>query len=88
MKAYTGVQKQVLRLYRGVLRALQSKPQDVQAEVQAFTRQELDRNKGVASVQLKEHLIRQGYKKLEILRSPEFKGFRLLQQQRDKPQAS
>lgn len=73
----SGVQHQVLQLYRSVLRAARSKDDATRSSVQAFARFELERSRGISktNVQQIEHLLRKGEKQLAQLKDPHFAGF-------------
>lgn len=71
------MQKQVLALYRGFLRAARSKPLEERSRIEAIVSQEFRHN----SLQVDrknflyiEYLLRRGKKQLEQLKSPETVG--------------
>jgi len=77
----SGLQRDVLVLYRLVLRAARTKAPALDADsgaaVRAFARAEFERHRGLGlrQTQLVEHLLRKGHKQLEQLRSPGFTRF-------------
>lgn len=73
----SGMQKQVLSLYRGFLRAARSKPLEERSRIEAIVSQEFRRNS--SQVDRKnflyiEYLLRRGKKQLDQLKSPETVG--------------
>lgn len=79
--ALSGLQKQVLSLYRSVLRAARHHP-DSRASVQAYARHSIEQHRGLSrsrEVMRIEHLLRKGAKQLGALTSPDFAGFKWTQ---------
>ncbi|KAJ6714052.1 SUCCINATE DEHYDROGENASE ASSEMBLY FACTOR 1 MITOCHONDRIAL [Salix viminalis] len=73
----SGMQKQVLSLYRGFLRAARSKPPEDRRQIESFVSAEFRRNS--KQVDRKnfiyiEYLLRRGKKQLEQLNSPDTVG--------------
>jgi succinate dehydrogenase assembly factor 1 len=76
--ARSGIQRQVLALYRAVLREAARQPQPSKGAIQAYARHTLEQHRATVSkgdVMRIEHLLRQGGRQLERLRSPDFSGF-------------
>lgn len=73
----SGLQREVLALYRAVLRAARTKPPPDAAAVQAYARDAIESQRGVSktNVLVIEHLLRKGAKQLALLRHPDFGGF-------------
>lgn len=73
----SGIQRQVLALYRAVLREAARQPQPSRGSIQAYARHTLEQHRAVSKgdVMRIEYLLRQGGKQLERLRSPDFSGF-------------
>ncbi|KAJ1668680.1 hypothetical protein IW140_002032 [Coemansia sp. RSA 1813] len=73
VRKLSGLQKDVLRLYRDCLRATRKKPAEAQPRFRAFARQEFEKN--IASVkrtdvQAIEYLLRIGRRRLEQYMGP------------------
>ncbi|KAL5724316.1 hypothetical protein ACHQM5_007593 [Ranunculus cassubicifolius] len=73
MKRLTGLQKQILGLYRGFLRASRTKSPEERKKIEAIVSQQFHQN--AISVDSKnfiyiEYLLRRGSKQLEQLQSP------------------
>ncbi|KAH6763875.1 LYR family of Fe/S cluster biogenesis protein [Perilla frutescens var. frutescens] len=73
----SGMQKQVLALYRGFLRAARTKSPEERSRIEAIVSQEFRRNS--SEVDRKnflyiEYLVRRGKKQLDQLKSPETVG--------------
>ncbi|KAJ2083912.1 hypothetical protein H4R24_000442 [Coemansia sp. RSA 988] len=69
----SGLQKDVLRLYRDCLRAIRNKPEASRPRFHAFARREFDKNISAVSrtdVGAIEHLLRVGRRRLEQYMSP------------------
>ncbi|WIA12519.1 hypothetical protein OEZ85_012552 [Tetradesmus obliquus] len=78
----SGLQKQVLSLYRSVLRAARQHPSS-RADVTAYARHSIEQHRQLSrtrEVLRIEHLLRKGAKQLEALRSADFAGFKWQQQ--------
>ncbi|EFN55735.1 hypothetical protein CHLNCDRAFT_134067 [Chlorella variabilis] len=75
----SGLQKQVLSLYRSALRLSRAKEQQGGEAIAVLARAEIERYRSVSrkDYQLIEHLIRKGKRQLERLQSPEVTGVRL-----------
>ncbi|MCJ1230526.1 hypothetical protein MMC12_007200 [Toensbergia leucococca] len=72
----SGLQKEVLSLYRKCLREARKKPKDVQENFRSYTRIEFKKNftldkKDFAAI---EYLLRKGHRQLEIYSSPGIKN--------------
>eukprot|EP00798_Chlamydomonas_sp_ICE-L_P011105 gene11105-18721_t len=67
--ALSGVQKQVLSLYRTAMRSIRSKPTELQPQLLTYLRQEFDKHKAVSpkNHQRVEHLARRGMKQVEMM---------------------
>lgn len=73
----SGMQKQVLALYRGFLRAARSKSNEERREIQLIVSSEFRRNSKEIdrkNFQYIEYLIRRGRKQLDQLKSPDTVG--------------
>ncbi|KAJ1648596.1 hypothetical protein LPJ64_000178 [Coemansia asiatica] len=69
----SGLQKDVLHLYRDCLRAIKSKPKEAQPRFRAFARKEFDRNIGTlkrTDVKAIEYLLRIGRRRMEQYMAP------------------
>jgi len=77
MAPHSGIQRQVLALYRAVLREAAKQQPPSRASIQAYARYCLEQNRGISKVDVMriEHLLRAGGKQLERLRHPDFRGF-------------
>jgi hypothetical protein len=77
MPPHSGIQRQVLALYRAVLREAAKQQQPSRSSITAYARHCLEQNRAVSKTDVMriEHLLRQGGKQLELLRSPDFSGF-------------
>mmetsp|Transcript_3590 Transcript_3590/g.8570 ORF Transcript_3590/g.8570 Transcript_3590/m.8570 type:complete len:90 (+) Transcript_3590:199-468(+) len=66
----SGLQRQVLRLYRDALRVARSKPSEQRTSLEAHIRAELDKNRGVKKTDFRtiEYLLRQANKQLDLFR--------------------
>ncbi|KAL4436767.1 hypothetical protein ABPG75_003906 [Micractinium tetrahymenae] len=75
----SGLQRQVLSLYRSVLRVSRAKEQAGGESLAAYARQELDSNRGIdrKDIQRIEHLIRKGRRQLDLFQASEVTGIRL-----------
>ncbi|XP_022719829.1 succinate dehydrogenase assembly factor 1, mitochondrial [Durio zibethinus] len=76
-KKLSGMQKQVLSLYRGFLRAARSKPTEDRRQIESIVSAEFQRNS--KQVDRKnflyiEYLLRRGKKQLDQLKSPDTMG--------------
>ena len=80
-RAVSGLQRDVLHLYRAALRAARRQALDEgsRGAMRAYVRAELERHRGVAKldVQLIEHLVRKGHKQLKMLEASS--GFAVVQ---------
>ncbi|CAI4216180.1 unnamed protein product [Parascedosporium putredinis] len=72
---YTGLQKEVLSLYRQCLRACRTKPADVRLGFKAFARESFDRNLGMSKRDfgLIEYQLRKGKRQLDLYARPEIR---------------
>mmetsp|Transcript_20066 Transcript_20066/g.24042 ORF Transcript_20066/g.24042 Transcript_20066/m.24042 type:complete len:85 (+) Transcript_20066:344-598(+) len=72
----SGLQIQVLKLYREIIRAARDKDTEVKTTVLSYARAEFEKNltidrKNTLKI---EHLLRRGAKQLQTLQSPDFVG--------------
>ncbi|CAL5211755.1 unnamed protein product [Lathyrus oleraceus] len=78
----SGMQKQVLSLYRGFLRAARSKSEEERCKIESVICQEFRCNSKEVdrkNFQYIEYLLRRGYKQLDQLRNPGTTGLSSLQ---------
>lgn len=78
----SGMQKQVLSLYRGFLRAARSKSEEERSKIESVVSQEFRSNSKEVdrkNFQYIEYLLRLGYKQLDQLRNPGTTGLSSLQ---------
>ncbi|EFJ51616.1 hypothetical protein VOLCADRAFT_79757 [Volvox carteri f. nagariensis] len=75
-RRFTGLQRQVLGLYRACLRSIRAKPEEARPSLFAFARSEFERNRNISprDIQRIEHLLRHGRKLMELLKASEAKG--------------
>ncbi|RCK58979.1 Succinate dehydrogenase assembly factor 1, mitochondrial [Candida viswanathii] len=75
MARLSGLQKEVLHLYKDCLRTVRSKPVDTRAHWRGFIREEFGKYRGLPKKQFNtiEHLIRNGHRKLEMFKNPQIK---------------
>ncbi|PSC70288.1 Found in Mitochondrial Proteome [Micractinium conductrix] len=78
-KRLSGLQRQVLSLYRNVLRTSRDKVQAGGDSIAAFGRQEFERYRGLDKKDILriEHLLRRGRRQLELFQTAEVTGMRL-----------
>ena len=76
LKKASGLHRQALTLYRLALRAINSKPLEVQQELRGYARAEFERQHNVnpKNLMLVEHLIRVGHRRVETMSSSSVKG--------------
>ncbi|PIN22325.1 hypothetical protein CDL12_04954 [Handroanthus impetiginosus] len=77
----SGMQKQVLALYRGFLRAARSKSPEERSRIESIVSAEFRRNSSQVdrkNFQYIEYLLRRGKKQLDQLKSPATVGFSTL----------
>ncbi len=69
----SGLQREVLALYRLVLRAVRAKPAESRAEFRRFAREQLDAKRGVDRKDFLriEDLLRRGRRQLELFGRPD-----------------
>ncbi|KAL2112518.1 hypothetical protein VUR80DRAFT_7371 [Thermomyces stellatus] len=69
---YSGLQREVLSLYRQCLRACRAKPEDARPAFRAFARRAFDENLGInkRDFGLIEYQLRKGRRQLELYSSP------------------
>lgn len=79
VRRLSGLQRQVLGLYRDVLRAARTKDAEARASIQQYARSEIDSHMNVdrKNHQLIEHLVRKGRRQLDLLRQPSVTGVQL-----------
>jgi len=77
MARLSGMQKQVLSLYRSLLRAARSKPDESRRDIELFVGAEFRKHAKIdrKEFQSVEFLLRRGHKQLEMLKSPGVSGF-------------
>ena len=70
-RAVSGLQRDVLHLYRAALRAARRHDPSTRQSLCAFARHELERHRGVRTVEVQriEHLLRKGHRQLQVLQS-------------------
>ncbi|ODQ51775.1 hypothetical protein SAICODRAFT_59404 [Saitoella complicata NRRL Y-17804] len=75
---YSGIQLDVLHLYRACFRAVRSKPVDAQPHFKHFIRSEFQKNMGLSKKDFStvEFLVRKGNRQLEMYRNPGIKDIR------------
>lgn len=63
---HSGAQKEVLALYRSWLREIRRKPRDRQADMQAYVREQFDKNKAIRKINIDriERLLQKGRRQL------------------------
>ena len=82
MQKLSGIQKQVLSLYRGFLRAARSKPDEERRNIESIVSQEFRHNSKEIdrkNFQYIEYLLRRGHKQLDQLNNPGTTGLSSLQ---------
>ncbi|KAL7936875.1 hypothetical protein V8C35DRAFT_277384 [Trichoderma chlorosporum] len=84
----SGLQKEVLALYRQCLRECRKKPQSTRAHFEKFVRDEFSRNVAIEKRDFAaiEFLLRKGHRQLDVYSSPGIKDIRL--RYRDNPAAT
>jgi len=78
----SGMQKQVLSLYRGFLRAARSKPEEERRNIESLVSRQFRRNSKQVdrkNFQYIEYLLRRGHKQLDQLNNPGTTGLSSLQ---------
>ncbi|KAG0592805.1 hypothetical protein M758_1G274300 [Ceratodon purpureus] len=77
MARLSGMQKQVLSLYRSYLRAARSKPAESRKDIELFVGAEFRKNARLdkKDFQSIEFLMRRGHKQLEMLKDRDVSGF-------------
>lgn len=82
-----GLQKQALALYRQVLRAARTKPEDGRAGIEALARSEFERHRAIARKDFNriEHLLRRGTRQLDVLKQADVGGVQMIQPAERKP---
>lgn len=72
MPRLSGLQRDVLSLYRNCLRAARTKPPDARPNFKAFARKEFERHKALDKKDFSaiEFFLRKGNRQLEIYREP------------------
>ncbi|KAJ2340895.1 hypothetical protein IWW50_006399 [Coemansia erecta] len=72
VRKLSGLQKDVLRLYRDCLRAVRKKPEESRPRFYAFARREFERNLDIKRTDVKaiEYLLRIGRRRMEQYMSP------------------
>uniref|UniRef100_A0A7S1T4E1 Complex 1 LYR protein domain-containing protein n=1 Tax=Tetraselmis chuii TaxID=63592 RepID=A0A7S1T4E1_9CHLO len=72
----SGLQRQVLALYRSALRTAREKPADQRKMIEDYARDEFQKNLSLSKTDYMriEHMIRKGSKQLELLNMPQTTG--------------
>ncbi|KEZ46460.1 hypothetical protein SAPIO_CDS0788 [Scedosporium apiospermum] len=72
---YSGLQREVLSLYRQCLRACRAKPADARPGFKAFARESFEKNLGMSKRDfgLIEYQLRKGKRQLELYSRPEIR---------------
>mmetsp|Transcript_23574 Transcript_23574/g.65388 ORF Transcript_23574/g.65388 Transcript_23574/m.65388 type:complete len:94 (+) Transcript_23574:253-534(+) len=75
----SGIQKQVLSLYRSALRTAREMPSEQRVTTQKYIQQELGRHRDIKKTEYMriEYLIRKGWKQLEVVKMPQTTGVRV-----------
>ncbi|KAH3680095.1 hypothetical protein WICMUC_000553 [Wickerhamomyces mucosus] len=78
MVRLSGLQKEVLKLYRQSLRNSFKKPVENQGNFRSYIKVEFGKNRNLAKKEFStiEYLLRNGYKKLEMLSADEIKNIK------------
>lgn len=76
MARLSGLQRDVLRLYRLCIRSVNKKPVETKGQWMMFVKREFEKNKHLSKRQfsLIEHLLRVGNKRLEMYLNPQIKN--------------
>lgn len=77
----SGLQRQVLSLYRACLRSIRTKPEDARPALRSFARDEFEKHRGDNPKNFLriEHLLRKGRRLMELLAASEARGVALPQ---------
>lgn len=72
MPRYSGLQRDVLSLYRQCLRVARKKPTETRKHFEQFARQEFDKNLSIGKKDFSaiEYMLRKGQRQLEIYKDP------------------
>ncbi|KAK6463387.1 hypothetical protein DFJ63DRAFT_286198 [Scheffersomyces coipomensis] len=75
MARLSGLQREVLKLYRNCIRTIKTKPIDTQDHWRQFIREEFKKNQHISKKQFNviEHLIRVGHRRFEQYSSTQIK---------------
>ncbi|CAI5759599.1 unnamed protein product [Candida verbasci] len=75
MAKRSGLQREVLKLYRMSIRCIKTKPPQTREHWRSFIHEEFGKYKGIPKIQFNtiEHLIRTGYKRYEMFSNPQIK---------------
>ncbi|ODV68580.1 hypothetical protein HYPBUDRAFT_151996 [Hyphopichia burtonii NRRL Y-1933] len=75
MARLSGLQREVLKLYRSSIRVVKTKPEETREHWRSFIREEFRKNQKVPkkSFTVIEHLIRVGHKRYELYLNPQIK---------------
>mmetsp|Transcript_19749 Transcript_19749/g.37632 ORF Transcript_19749/g.37632 Transcript_19749/m.37632 type:complete len:84 (-) Transcript_19749:327-578(-) len=73
---WSGLQRQVFKLHRAIIRVARDKDQQTRASILQYTRAELEKHRTIdrKEVMQIEHLLRKGGKQLDMIRDPSFTG--------------
>ncbi|OCK82862.1 hypothetical protein K432DRAFT_380039 [Lepidopterella palustris CBS 459.81] len=76
MAKLSGLQRDVLSLYRQCLRAVREKPVDARPNFRAFARSEFEKNMSLSKKDFSaiEYILRRGHRQLEIYMDPGIKN--------------
>ena len=72
----SGMQKSVLALYRSFLRAVKTKPLQQRQHLALHIRAQFEQHRNIPRIKIDriEHLMRQGHKRLRMVKEPGFTG--------------
>lgn len=75
MARLSGLQREVLKLYRQSMRTVKTKPEESRHHWRAYIREEFGKNKKIPkkSFSVVEHLIRVGHRRFELFANPQIK---------------
>lgn len=75
MARLSGLQREVLKLYRTCIRTIRTKPEETQLHWRAYIREEFGKNKAIPKklFSVIEHLIRVGHRRFEMYLNPQIK---------------
>ncbi|KAK6454797.1 complex 1 protein-domain-containing protein [Scheffersomyces xylosifermentans] len=75
MARLSGLQREVLKLYRACIRTVKTKPVDSREHWRSYIREEFEKHRELPkkSFNVIEHLIRTGHRKFEMYSNPQIK---------------